>query len=62
MMNITHKIWINTNIFNSFQIFSPTTGGSPGSFPGVIWAKIVNFHIFREIGHHMTAQVPFNHY
>ena len=52
-MDFAHKIGTTMNLFNSFQIFTPTTGESPGSFPGqivpkiaqnVIWPTVINLN------------------
>ena len=45
-MDFRHKIGIMKNILNNFQIHILATGGSLGSFPGVIFAqnrKILKF-------------------
>ena len=39
-MDFAHKIGTTMSLFNSFQIFTPTTGESPGLFPGQIVSKI----------------------
>ena len=37
------------NLFNSFQIFTPTTGESPGAFPGQIVPKIAKNRNFCDL-------------
>ena len=58
-MDFTHKIGTTMNLFNSFQIFTPTTGESPGAFPGQIVPKIAKKY---DLTHIDQPKSMFKHY